>query len=317
MPQANGSQNGFLASSDWTTFNGKQNVTPNLTSLDSLAYSSASFVKMTGVNTFTLDTNTYATTALLSNYLPLSGGTLTGSLTLGGYGLGFLGLAIEEWDSQTFQFSNNSGDKALLEIQAGAISTLIFPDTNGTLLINVSTSSGSLTTTTSGSVTIPDASASVVGLVNTGSQTFAGSKVFNSGLTSVSNIRGMTAIFVQPSGGNTLTELTYSGTPGSTGSGIMRLHKESGGYAVATKLDANGSSYFNGGNVGIGTTTPNASAILELNSTTQGFLPPRMTQAQRIAIISPATGLMVYQTDSTEGVYVYDSTNTWRRLNWT
>jgi len=42
-----------------------------------------------------------------------------------------------------------------------------------------------------------------------------------------------------------------------------------------------------------------------------------MTQAQRIAIISPATGLMVYQTDSTEGVYVYDSTNTWRRLNWT
>ncbi len=50
-------------------------------------------------------------------------------------------------------------------------------------------------------------------------------------------------------------------------------------------------------NVGIGTATPEASAKLDVNSTTQGFLPPRMTEAQRDAIISPATGLMVYCTD--------------------
>lgn len=60
-------------------------------------------------------------------------------------------------------------------------------------------------------------------------------------------------------------------------------------------------------NVGIGNTTPEVSAKLELSSTTQGFLFPRMTSAQRLAIGSPATGLMVYQTDSREGVYIYKS----------
>ena len=59
--------------------------------------------------------------------------------------------------------------------------------------------------------------------------------------------------------------------------------------------------------IGGGATAPEASAVLEVNSTTQGFLFPRMTSAQRLAIGSPATGLMVYQTDSREGVYIYKS----------
>jgi hypothetical protein len=51
-----------------------------------------------------------------------------------------------------------------------------------------------------------------------------------------------------------------------------------------------------------------SSAILQANSTTQGFLPPRMTNAQRVAISTPAVGLMVYCTDATEGLYIYKST---------
>jgi hypothetical protein len=51
-----------------------------------------------------------------------------------------------------------------------------------------------------------------------------------------------------------------------------------------------------------------ASAQLEIVSTTQGFLPPRMTNAQRTAITSPAVGLMVYCTDATEGLYINKST---------
>lgn len=54
----------------------------------------------------------------------------------------------------------------------------------------------------------------------------------------------------------------------------------------------------NTGQVGIGA-TPVASAILQIDSTTQGFLLPRMTSAQRLAIVSPATGLMVYDTGLT------------------
>lgn len=50
--------------------------------------------------------------------------------------------------------------------------------------------------------------------------------------------------------------------------------------------------------VGIGTNNPNSSAKLEINSTTQGFLPPRMTAAQRDAIESPATGLVIFNTST-------------------
>ncbi len=60
-------------------------------------------------------------------------------------------------------------------------------------------------------------------------------------------------------------------------------------------------------NVGIGSTTPVPSAVLEVSSTTQGFLFPRMTSAQRLAINSPATGLMVYQINGREGVYIFKS----------
>ena len=50
------------------------------------------------------------------------------------------------------------------------------------------------------------------------------------------------------------------------------------------------------GNIGINTSSPNASALLDLTSTTKGFLPSRMTTAQRDAIGSPATGLEIYNT---------------------
>jgi hypothetical protein len=58
----------------------------------------------------------------------------------------------------------------------------------------------------------------------------------------------------------------------------------------------------------INTATPNATACLQADSTTQGFLPPRMTNAERAAITTPAIGLMVYCTDVVEGLYVYKST---------
>ena len=70
------------------------------------------------------------------------------------------------------------------------------------------------------------------------------------------------------------------------------------------------------GQVGIGTSTPAGSAALELSATDKGFLPPRMTAAQRTAIVSPAVGLMVYQTDGTAGVYVYDGSNWLHQTHW-
>ncbi|NCC88436.1 MAG: DUF1566 domain-containing protein [Clostridia bacterium] len=50
------------------------------------------------------------------------------------------------------------------------------------------------------------------------------------------------------------------------------------------------------------------SAMLEVKSTDKGFLPPRMTKEQRDAISTPATGLIIYQTDSVPGLYQYNGT---------
>lgn len=59
--------------------------------------------------------------------------------------------------------------------------------------------------------------------------------------------------------------------------------------------------------VGIGTASPEATAVLEIVSTDKGLLIPRMTTAQRVAINSPATGLMVYET-TTNSFWYYNGT---------
>jgi len=65
-------------------------------------------------------------------------------------------------------------------------------------------------------------------------------------------------------------------------------------------------SVSNTAQVGIGTNNPNASAALHVVSTTKGMLITRITQAQKIAIVAPATGLLIYQTDATSGFYYYN-----------
>ncbi len=65
--------------------------------------------------------------------------------------------------------------------------------------------------------------------------------------------------------------------------------------------------------VGIGTNTPDNSAMLEVNSTNRGLLTPRMTQAQRNGITAPQTGLLIYQTDGLSGFYLYGGSS-WNRL---
>ncbi len=74
--------------------------------------------------------------------------------------------------------------------------------------------------------------------------------------------------------------------------------------------------------IGIGTNSPDPSALLEISSTNRGLLTPRMTAAQRASISNPATGLMVFQTDGNSGLYYNAGTAAapnWLRLNaeWT
>ena len=76
---------------------------------------------------------------------------------------------------------------------------------------------------------------------------------------------------------------------------------------VTTSMSLGGSAVFGLNDLG----TLTASAVLEARSTTKGFLPPRMTTANKTAISSPATGLVLYDTDlATLAVY----TSSWKNV---
>lgn len=57
--------------------------------------------------------------------------------------------------------------------------------------------------------------------------------------------------------------------------------------------------------IGVNTSSPNASSIIDIQSTTKGLLIPRLTNAQMNAISSPATALTIYNTDASS-LYVYN-----------
>ena len=94
-----------------------------------------------------------------------------------------------------------------------------------------------------------------------------------------------------------------------TGTGTINyLSKFTGTSAIGDSL-----LFDSGSGVGIGTASINASALFQMDSTTKGFLPPRMTAAQRGAISAPSQGLIVYQVDGVIGLYIY-SNSVWRSL---
>jgi len=212
---------GKIASAN--TWNSKQAGSANLTSLSALSFSTTGFVKMTGANTFTLDTNTYATTSSLSNYAltsTLANYALTSSLAnyvpytgattnvdLGTRGIKASGFEAKPSFTSDFvaslnyvQGSPNAQGALLLREWStgngkihtlGLLSTTVYssqrnwylPDSTGILLTVVATTAGDLSTGSNGKVTIPDAGVSTTGLITSGLQTIGGAKTFNSALT--------------------------------------------------------------------------------------------------------------------------------------
>ena len=68
--------------------------------------------------------------------------------------------------------------------------------------------------------------------------------------------------------------------------------------------------------VGIGTSTPDSSAVLDVSSTTKGLLIPRMTTAQRDAIVDPVDGLMILNLDD-RCIDIYNGTHWTKNCGWT
>ena len=72
-------------------------------------------------------------------------------------------------------------------------------------------------------------------------------------------------------------------------------------------------SFFNYAQVGINTSSPDPSSVLDIVSTTSGMLAPRRTTVQRNAIASPANGLLVYDTDL--GLFYFYDNSSWKPLS--
>ena len=104
-------------------------------------------------------------------------------------------------------------------------------------------------------------------------------------------------------------------TMGSFGANALVVNGSNVGIGTATpseKLHVNGNTILDG-ILAIGTTTPESSSILDITSTTQGFLPPRMTTSQKNLITSPVEGLVVYDTDLS--VLSYYNGITWQKVS--
>jgi hypothetical protein len=184
---------------------------------------------------------------------------------------------------------------------------------------------------------IVDATATQRGLVSTIAQIFSGNKTFrghfriespvstdNPNALEVVNSSNVVLMSINSNAGATIGSfgfstinnlMSFGGVTIFQRSGISTLYGDPSSSIIAFRTAAlnltmrDGRARF-GGTAGGST---DSTALLELQGTNGGFLLPRMTEAQRLALVylggaPPAVGLQVYQTDGVEGVYIHKST---------
>jgi len=220
--------------------------------------------------------------------------------------------------------TNAGGTSTLRFTNATGAAAALFENSSNQLTFQNNTNSGVLRfqTTNAGGTTLT--AVTVTGDQNVGINTTSPTarlQVVGSGSTSAT-----TSLLVQNSGGSNALKITDDLNTSLGGS--LTIQRDATNFAMRLGnlgqinayidastnnqfylVDATFSNTFILNDVGISFGGgPTASAKVSVNSTTQGFLPPRMTNAQRAAITTPAIGLMVYCTDAVEGLYVYKST---------
>ena len=148
---------------------------------------------------------------------------------------------------------------------------------------NIGTSNTKGASITSGVLSLSPADATNGGIVTNGTQTIGGAKTFDTAPV-LPTATASQALFTDANKNVVSNALTGSGNV------VMSTSPTLTGTITAANQTLTGT-------LGIGVTTPNASAKLDVSSSTQGFLPPRMTKGQRNSITNPATGLVVFCTN--------------------
>lgn len=135
--------------------------------------------------------------------------------------------------------------------------------------------------------------------------------IINDGAGAVTNGYAFYALPPENTGGGSLGSVYGLYVPAqATGTSIFGVHLNIAAAANRWNLYVPGTAEnYLAAALGIGTSTPHASSLLDLTTTTKGCLLPRMTSTQRLAISSPATGLQVF--DTTLGDFVFWTGTIW------
>jgi len=108
-------------------------------------------------------------------------------------------------------------------------------------------------------------------------------------------VTGGSGIFMNAVDGLPAIDIDFSAA-GSHGAIVCGISANTLAGSLQLFTDGAGLTVLADGSVLIGSASPVASAMLDVHSTTQGLLPPRMTTTQRDAISAPAEGLVIYNT---------------------
>jgi len=209
IPQATGSQNGFLSSTDWTTFNAKQQ-----------ALSGTGFVKISGT-TISYDNSTYLTTsAAASTYLALAGGTLTGALN--GTSATFTGdLTISSANPRIYLTDTNNNPDYFISNTDGTFT--IYDVTNSTSRFTIGTTgNATFTNAITGGGSITGESIYSNGIVSVGTGLTVGTTISATGsITGASIIRsgGTSSQFLKADG--SVDSTAYLPLGGGTMTGVL------------------------------------------------------------------------------------------------
>jgi hypothetical protein len=348
VKQAGSSQSGFLSSTDWTTFNSKQNTitnpvtgtgasgqvafwngTSSQTGDNGLFWDNTNKRLGVGTNAPTQPFHINANAIISSNSLFCFG-------NVNHYISNISGIFQIFSNSNTIRIRQDSSNPVRVSLSgAGSFFSVSDGSSDDTFIVRKNGNVQIGTTTDAGFRLDVNGTARVQGELTVGNGTDAIIRVNSSvagnfsRLNLISNTTNFsTMLDIRPNGTNTSLTGFYLRDSSTAASGTNIVFFGRGdatlpstgvsylGAIVTAQINANSlhlgflvsntsagrieaARIWNSGNLYLqkgGTFTDVASAILNVNSTTQGFLPPRMTTTQKNAIASPAEGLVVYDT---------------------